>query len=246
MRGHEPLLAKRQQAEGWVVQAQSNDKAAGDARMRPLVTEARPYLSAQAWLGTALLALHRATGESTWLTAAVAIANATLDRLHDAEVGGFFATVPDATATIVAPRKPLEANGTAASFFFDLHVYTKDERHAYVAEDALRGVGQPGIIRREGRITGEFATALEKVTASYVEFSIVGDTAHPNAKALFDAGLEVYEPRKVLRHEAPGRYPDRGIPSMYICNPDMCSLPISDPDEVSRQAATFRGLATSG
>jgi len=240
------ILEKRQRPDGWVVQAMPNEAAASDVRMRPLVTDEKPFLSAQAWFGTALLALHRVTGEDQWLDAADTIGSAAMAQLHDANAGGFFATVPDATASIIAPRKPFEGNGTAASFFYDLRLYTKDEKYAGVAEGALRAVGQPAIIRREGKISGEFAVALEKVTTTYVEFSVVGDTRHPNAKALFDAGRNVFEPRKALHYEEPGRYPDRGIPSMYICNPDMCSIPITDPQQVEKQAAAFRGPATNG
>ena len=239
------ILEDRMQDEGWVVQARANDKVSDDERMRAYVTEVRPFLSAQVWFGTGLLSLYRATGDGHWLQSADRIGKATLQFLQDDELGGFFATVPDATAAVIAPRKPLEANGTAASFFYDLSIYTKDDTYASIAENTIRGVGQPSIIRREGRITGEFAMALEKVTTSYVEFSVVGDTAHPNAQALFNAGREVFEPRKLLHFEAPGRYPDRGIPAMYICNPDMCSIPIEDPKQVAKQAAAFHGPAAS-
>jgi uncharacterized protein YyaL (SSP411 family) len=239
------MLENRLHEEGWIIQALSNTEAEKDSRMRTLVTGERPFLSAQAWFGTALLSLYRATGEDRWLSAADGIGKATLAALHDEELGGFFATVPDDTATIIAPRKPLEANGTAASFFYDLWVVTKDNAYKTVATDAIRSVAQPSIIRREGKITGEFALALEKVTTAYVEFSIVGDTDHPNAEALFDAGRDVFEPRKLLHYEEPGRYPERGKPAMYICNPDMCSLPIEDPAQVASTAAAFRGPATS-
>ncbi len=239
------ILDDRMQDEGWVVQAKANDKVSDDARMRAYVTEVRPFLSAQVWFGTGLLSLYRATGDEHWLQAANRIGKATLQFLQDDELGGFFATIPDATAAVIAPRKPLEANGTAASFFYDLSIYTKDDTYASIAENTIRGVGQPSIIRREGRITGEFAMALEKVTTSYVEFSVVGNTAHPNAQALFNAGRDVFEPRKLLHFEAPGRYPDRGIPAMYICNPDMCSIPIEDPEQVAKQAAAFHGPAAS-
>jgi len=239
------ILDNRMQDEGWVVQARANDKVSDDARMRAYVTEVRPFLSAQVWFGTGLLSLYRATGDEHWLQAADRIGKATLRFLQDDELGGFFATVPDATASIIAPRKPLEANGTAASFFYDLSIYTKDDTYASIAENTIRGVADPSIIRREGRITGEFAMALEKVTTSYVEFSVVGDTAHPNAQALFNAGRDVFEPRKLLHFEAPGRYPDRGIPAMYICNPDMCSIPIEDPEQVAKQAAAFHGPAAN-
>jgi uncharacterized protein YyaL (SSP411 family) len=239
------ILNKRLHQDGWIIQALSNTESDKDARMRTLVTDERPFLSAQAWFGTALLSLYRATGEAFWLNAADGIGRATLTTLHDDELGGFYATVPDATAAIIAPRKPLEANGTAASFFYDLSIYTKDDTYDTVATTTIRAVADPAFIRSEGKITGEFAIALEKVTTAYVEFSIVGDTSHPNAAALFVAGRDVFEPRKLLHYEEPGRYPDRGKPAMYICNPDMCSLPIEDPAEVASHATAFRGPATS-
>ena len=154
-------------------------------------------------------------------------------------VGGFFATVPDATSAIIATRKPLEANGTAASFFYDLSVYSKDAAYEGIATKTVRSVAQAEMIRNEGKITGEFANALEKLTTAYVEFSVVGDTSHPNSKALFEAGRDVYEPRKILHYEEPGRYPDLGKPVMYICNPDMCSLPIEDSCQGCRAGSSF-------
>jgi len=239
------ILDNRSRGNGWVVQAMSNGDADDDARMRALVTDEKPFLSSQVWFGTALLGLYRATGHEHWLAAADRIGEATLSSLYDNERGGFFATTPDATAAIIAPRKPLESNGTAANFFYDLSIYTKDDAYKGISENTIRAVADPTILRREGKITGEIALALEKVTTAYVEFSIVGDLSHPNASALFGAGRDVFEPRKLLHYEEPGRYPDRGIPSMYICNPDMCSLPIEDPAKVASTAASFHGPATS-
>ncbi len=239
------ILDDRLKADGWLVQTVDNNRIAHDARIHSLVTEERPFLSAQAWFGTALLGLYRTTGDEKWLAAAESIGKATLATLHDDEIGGFFATIPDATAAIIPPRKPLESNGTAASFFYDLGIYVKNPGYTAAAQNALSAVGLPGIIRREGKITGEFAMALEKVTTAYVEFSIVGNQDHPNAKALFAAGFDVFEPRKLLHYEAPGRYPDRGVPAMYICNPDMCSIPIVDATDVAGHALAFRGPATS-
>ncbi len=239
------ILENRLHEDSWVIQAVSNEESDKDARMRTLVTEQRPFLSTQAWFGTALLSLYRVTGEDEWLNAADRIGRATLAALHDDELGGFYATVPDATAAIIAPRKPLEANGTAASFYYDLSIYTKDDVYKSVAARTIRAVADPANIRSEGKIVGEFAMALEKVTTAYVEFSIVGDTSHPDAVALFDAGRDVFEPRKLLHYEEPGRYPDRGKPAMYICNPDMCSVPIEDPAQVASHAATFHGPANS-
>ena len=239
------ILENRLHEDGWIIQARSNTKAQNDARMRTLVTEERPYLSTQAWFGTALLSLYRATGESEWLQAADVIGKATLLALHDDAAGGFYATVSDATSAIIPQGKPLEANGTMASFYYDLWVYSKDDTYKNIATRTIKAVGSSANIRREGKVIGEFAITLEKVTSAYVEFSIVGDIDHPNSVALFNAGRDVFEPRKILHYEAPGRYPARDNSAMYICNPDMCSLPIEDPAEVAAQALAFRGPATS-
>ena len=68
--------------------------------MRPLVTHDKPYLSAQAWMGRALLALYRATGDSKWLGQAVTIADAMLTNLHDKEMA-------DSTPPHPTQRQPL-------------------------------------------------------------------------------------------------------------------------------------------
>ena len=82
--------------------------------------------------------------------------------------------------------------------------------------------------------------ALEKLTAAYVEFSIVGDESDAASAALFAAGREAYHPRKLLHFENTGRYPARNNPAMYICNPDRCSIPIEDPALVTKQSNSFR------
>ncbi len=243
VRAANTLLQKRSDAAGWIVQAAATRDMNGYQRLRPLDDKPRPFLNAQAWFGRGLLALYRATGDAQWLQQAISVGDATLLALEDKKLGGFYATSVDETASIIAPRKSLEANGAAAQFFYDLWVYSKQDRFAAVPERTLRAVAQPSIIRREGKITGELAMALEKVTASYVEFSVVGESTLPAAQALYKAGQQAYHPRKLLHFEEPGRYPARKNPAMYICNPDMCSVPIEDPAQVNTQAAAFRGPA---
>ncbi len=87
--------------------------------------------------------------------------------------------------------------------------------------------------------------ALEKITAAYVEFSIVGDPQDDNAIALFNAARSTYPPRKLAHFEKPGRYPNRDKAAMYICNPDMCSLPIESPEQVAKHVVAFHGPATT-
>lgn len=239
------LVDKRMQPESWVKQSKTTAILNKDNRMRPHATEDTPLLSAQAWFGTALLALYRASGDEKWLNYAKDIAEQMLVYLYDSDNGGFFASVAKDTSAIIPRRKPLEHNATAAHFFYDLWVYSKNEKIASIPENTLRAVAVPEITRREGKITGQTALALEKLTAAYVEFSVVGDPEDPQAQALYTAGLESYHPRKLLHYEKAGRYPVRDKPAMYICNPDRCSFPIEDPTMVARQADSFRKPATT-
>ena len=241
----ESLLQNRKTEKGWILQVHATESVVVDDRMRPLVTHDKPYLSAQAWMGTALLALYRATGASTWLDHAVTIADAMLINLYDRKNGGFYSTVADETATIIAPRKPLELNAVAAHFIYDLWVYTKNDKYAEVPEATIRAVATPEILRREGRITGQTALLLEKLSASYVEFSVVGDPNHEDAQRLFNAARKIYHPRKLLHFEKPGRYPYRKKAALYICNPDRCSVPVMNPDDVAGFAEKFRTPASN-
>ena len=241
----ETILATRKDEAGWIRQATASELLDEDHRMRPHAVTDVPFLGAQAWFGTALLALHRVTGEPRWLAHALDVARAMRELLADDANGGFYATTPDATARVIGPRKPLELNARAAHFLYDLWVYSKDDSFAGVGEQTLRAAANPTVVRREGKVTGELALALEKLTAAYVEFSVVGDADDPRARALFAAGRATYHPRKLLHYEAPGRYPDRGRPAMYICNPDFCTIPIEEPNEVAAQAEQLRRPAVT-
>gem|GEM_PF-36433 len=242
VRAAEALLAGRRTEAGWLLQSADADWVDDTARLRPMETEERPYLAAQAWFGSALLALHGATGEARWLDHAVTVATALESQLLDEALGGFFATVPEPQA-VVAPRKPLELNARTAHFLYDLAVLRKQPRLAAMAEDAIRAAATPEAVRREGRVTGELALALETLTAAYVEFSVVSRERDGAAWALFKAARSVHHPRKVLHFEAPGRYPDRGDAALYICNPDICSVPITDAADVAAQARRHRDPA---
>lgn len=244
VRTAESLIAGRQTDAGWLHQASDSDLVADADRIRPMELEDKPFLAAQAWFGSAMLALHQVTGEDAWLQRAATIAAAMQAHLHDETAGGFFATAAQ-PGMVIAPRKPLELNGRAAHFLYELAVYVKDPALADMAEAAIRAAATPEAVRREGRVTGELALALETLTNAYVEFSVVSTQRDAAAQALFEAARAVHHPRKVLHFENPGRYPDRGRPALYICNPDVCSVPIEVPERVSAQADRHREPAVT-
>lgn len=241
----ESLLKERQQPTGWLRQSVETQQMQDDQRVHPHTEEVRPFLKTQANFGAALLALYQASGDQRWLDQAYTIADAMLEYLYDKDHAGFFATTPDDTAHLIPPRKPLEDNAVAASFFHDLAVISKVDKYKPIAEATIRAVATPEILNREGKQTGKTALALERLTAAYVEFSVVSPTPTPSAAELYQAGLTAYHPRKLIHYEAPGRYPDMGKAVMFICNPDRCSIPITSTNQVQRIADSFRAGATS-
>lgn len=233
------LLASRQTKEGWIIQFKAGDELSSDKRIHILTDKALPYLRTQGHTGLALLSLYTVTGESTWRQAAVALASALLNTLEDSDIGGFYGGPDDGTP---GRRKPLEDNAVAAQFLYLLGVLEKEDEFKIAAERAIRAAASPTAVRREGKITGSLAMALEILTAGYVEFSVVGHGADSRTQGLLKAGRSVYEPRKLVHIEPSGRYPERKAPAMYICNDERCTLPIFDPANVPAQARLFTYL----
>ncbi|MCZ6616628.1 MAG: DUF255 domain-containing protein [Gammaproteobacteria bacterium] len=239
------LLTERMTGDGWMLQALESNRVAADRRMRKHLVQPRPYLSAQVWFGSALLALYGATGDDHWLDDAERIARAMGTELEDQRLGGFYASKPDALDSVVVPRKPVELNARAAHFLYDLGVYTKNARYSSLPERTIRAIAIPEAVRREGKIIAELGLVLEKMHGGYVEFSIVGEPRDERARRLFARSRASYHPRKLVHYEKPGRYPEREQPALYICNVNFCTVPIYDPHEITEHLEGFRAPAYS-
>ena len=236
------LLDDRQTKDGWLLQFKPGDELASDERIHVVTDQPLPYLRTQAHSGLALIQLYTTTGEAIWRQAAVQVANALLTTLEDPKIGGFYGAPDDGTP---GRRKPLEDNAAAAQFLYLLGVLEKEDKYKVAAERAIRAAASPTAVRREGRITGSLAMALEILTAGYVELSVVGDSSDSRTQDLLKAGRSVFEPRKLVHIESTGRYPKRKAPAMYICNDERCTVPIYDPEIVSAQAKLFTYSALS-
>ena len=234
------IIQQRQQTAGWVLHTIDTEAIKQDQRIHLKAALPTPYLRSQAHFGLALMALQRVTGDTFWLHSAQRLADALRLKLEDQKLGGFYASLPNALDGMFARRKPLQDNGVAARFLYQLGKYSKNEDLIRSAERAVRVVSVPNILAREGRIIGELAVALEMLTMDYVEFTVVGDATDPKAQNLFKAARAYYEPRKLLHYEKPGRYPNLGRATLYICSQDACSTPIFDTKDIAPQAAKFQ------
>ena len=242
VRGGVAMLA-RQADSGVFAQLAQQQSLRDDDRMRPLPEGERTYLRPQAAIGLALLALSSATGEDRWHEAATRLAKGLRTTLEDPDHGGFFASDDASTEHIAPRRKPLEDNARAAQFLYLLSVLDEDEALAAAAERTLRAVASRTVLEAEGFGVGETAIALDVLVTDAVEMSIVGGEHDARgAAALLSAAGRIYEPRRVVHPQAPGRYPDQGRAAMFICNEQACSSPIVDPAEVAAQAARFAAI----
>lgn len=229
------VLATRRAEAGYLTQAVRSETVDGDARHRSFDEHRGLFLRPQARFGLGALALYGVTGDAAYLDAARGIADA-LTALEDERHGGFF-SAPAAASPGLAPRKPLEENIAAARFLLRLAAYTHDDDARARAERTLRSVLTPEARRRSGPMT-EGTMALEELLVGPVEISVVTtDPTDARAQALFAAGLRVYEPRKALHFEAPGRYPTYEQPTVHVCTWEACSPPIQDPAEIAAVVA---------
>lgn len=237
------LLDERATDDGWLLQFVADGGVNGTERVHVVAETGAPYLRAQAYFGLGTLALYQATGERRWLEATRRIVAGMNTALGDPALGGWFGGPASALDPVIGRRKPLEDNAAAARLVYRLGVLDKDDGLRAAADAALRAAADADVVAREGRVTGQLALALELLTAGYVEISVVGDANGPAAQALLAAGRAVYEPRKIVHVEAPGRYPRLPHAAMYICNDRQCTLPITDPGAVAIQAAQFTPAA---
>jgi len=233
-------LLARQTEQGVFEQFVRTPLADADDRMRQFPPGDRIYLRPQGPMGLALLALSNATGEVRYRDAALRLAVGLRATLEDKARGGFFATDDGSMDHIAPRRKPIEENASAAQFLYLAGVLSADDGLRDAAERALRAVAVPKHVRAEGIAVGQLALALELLATGAVEISVVGAEVDPTgAEALFAAARALYEPRKVLHHQAPGRYPATSTAAVFICNDVACSSPIRDPAALAGHVANF-------
>ena len=158
--------------------------------------------------------------------------------LEDTERGGFY-SVEASKSDALERRRPPDDNVAAARFYLALFSYSKDDSFKATAERTFR------FVAARKPTGGEAALAAEELLQGPVEFSVLGDRKDPATQSLFQAAQTVYEPRKVLHYEKPGRYPDYGRPAMHICTWEACTPPIFDPAGVAAAAKTMAWICDS-
>ena len=224
----------------------------GDGRLLRTWKDGRAHLAAyledHAFLLQGLLVLYEATFEPRWYAAAVAVAEAMLERFLDPTSGGFFTTASE-EPVLVARRKDLEdapipsGNSAAALGLLRLARLSGDQRYEQAALGVLRLHG-PLAARHPGAF-GHLLQALDFSLAPVREIAIIGGGGD-GAGLLAGTVRQRFRPHAVLAGGPPaGAGEDGGVVPLlagrglvdgraaaYVCERFACRLPVTSVEEL--------------
>ena len=202
-------------------------------------------LEDHACLADGLLALHEATANERWFTAARDLAETILAHFADPD-GGFFDTADDAERLVARPRSLEDnalpsGNAMAALVLLRLAALTGEGRYADAAEGALRLVGTAPA--RYPTAFAQWLQALDWRAGPVDEIALVGEPDDPRLGALLDVARAGFRPRQVVA-VAPdpatsavplmqARFALRGLPTAFVCRGFACRQPVTEPEALA-------------
>lgn len=187
------------------------------------------------------LALCGVTAEDRWLAAATTLLDTALARFR-ADDGGFHDTPDDGERLVTRPRDPSDnasPSGTSATVHALLaaHALTGDGRWRDAAEEALATTATLG--RRAPRFAGWSLAAAQAVVDGAPEIAVVGpagperDALERRARSWPGAVVVVADGARPGVPLLEGREAVAGRPAAYVCRNQICSAPVTRPDDLA-------------
>jgi uncharacterized protein YyaL (SSP411 family) len=193
-------------------------------------------------LAEGLLALHQATGEPRWLSAAGEVLDTALAHFSD-ERGGFFDTADDAEPLFTRPASAADnaepsGQSALAGALLTYSALTGSTRHRHSADAA---VASAAVLAAENpRFAGWTLAVAEAMLAGPLQVAIAGDG--PQADQLLQVARASTSPGLVTVQgppDAPGipLLADRplvaGRAAAYLCRGFVCERPVTTPGELA-------------
>ncbi len=204
-----------------------------------------------AFMIRAALSLYEATGQRAYLDQALAW-QAALDRHYaNPDTGTYYLTADDAEGLVVRPASTADdatpnPNAIAAQNLIRLAAFTGEHRFRDQADRLIAGILSVG-----GNNLFMHVATLNAIDMRLNLSEIVVTGEGLAADALTMAALALpYVSRAVLRaptaealpagHPAQDKLASAAGPAAFICIGETCSLPVTNPDEISARAAGTR------
>ncbi|WP_028849980.1 thioredoxin domain-containing protein [Thermocrispum municipale] len=218
------------------------------------VGDAAGVLADYACFAEGLLALHQATGDGKWLSAATELIDIAVDRFADHDhPGAYFDTAEDAEALVQRPADPADnaspsgASALAAALLSASVLIggSKATEYRRLADEALQRVGV--LLSYQPRFAGNWLAVAEAAQAGPVQVAVVGP---PESRGeLTSTAVAVAHGGAVVvagRPDEPGvpLLADRPLvedgPAAYVCRGYVCDRPTTDPTELARTLTSAR------
>jgi uncharacterized protein YyaL (SSP411 family) len=195
-------------------------------------------------LAEGLLALHQATADPHWLTAAGELLDTATTRFARPD-GGYFDTADDAEQLVRRPWDPTDnvtpsGQSSLAGALLTYSALMGSDRHRELAEGVLSVVSWLG--PKQPRFLGWACAVAEAALAGPLQIAVVGEGG---SGPLTSAARRAGSPGAVVVSgdpDQPGlpllamRPLVAGAPAAYVCRGFVCDLPVTTAEEV-RQAA---------
>lgn len=216
----------------------SRDGAVGDAN---------GVLADHGWLADGLLALHQATGEDRWLSAALPLLDATMQRFADPDnPGAWFDTPSDGEALF---RRPADSTDGAvpsgasslAGALLTASAITGSSRYREAADAALTRAGL--LPARVPKAAGHWLSAAEAAQHGPLQVVVVGEPGDAGRSDLVSTAWQQAPGGAVLLAGEPGSdaamLADRdlvdGAAAAYVCHGFVCERPVCSPHDLRAQ-----------
>lgn len=227
----EQICKKALLPQGWFKTVIANKNQTMRMREIPSDSMQQPqiYLKANAHAALSMLQLFQFTQDSSWIIKCRKLKDIVNARLQDTLHGGYFSTEQMAFSGggKFASTKVLNENAAFSRFLVEYGDLTDNDSAVVMAEKALRSVAVEKILGNEERLIGDFVLAMDKLIRHHFVFTIVSSSPSSNeTRSLFHLVKNLYHPAKLMKIERPGHYPDMGRPVLFICNKNLCSMPI--------------------
>jgi uncharacterized protein YyaL (SSP411 family) len=216
-------------------------------------------LDDQVQTAAAALDAYEMTGRSDWLEWSQGIMDRVWSDYWDREGGGLFDTARGRASEeglLPARAKPVQdtptpsPNGVAGIVCMRLHELTGEARWKVRSEELLRAFA--GSARELGLYAATYLLAVDWHLNPATHLVVVGDPIDPAARAMHEAALGGFVPRRVVQLLVPAEAASRPLPPAlsgmiaagqvprgYACTGNSCSQPAADP---SAWEATLEGL----
>lgn len=206
------------------------------------------YLDDYSYMIDALLTLHGATLNYSYVDEAQELAQQMIERFWDRDSEVFYDTSMEHTRLLLRPRDVLDnavpsGGAVAAMAMLRLSVFTGDHSYSAKAEASIRSV-LPYLEQAPTAVTS-WLSAVDFLTAKRQETVVMGALDDPVVRDLMREVNRQYSPNMILsgssmepdqNAKAPmlqGRALVNGKPTVFVCENYVCNLPVTSVAELA-------------